>query len=163
MVDEDLKRMADEAEKAIKDRDAAIQRVVSKVGNVVLNVCSSGVKWSYRKDDYGGRVGVATGVRARFRFGSGQRLVVEVSPQANGNFYPHEMSVSELIDAVGGGDAFNQMLVAGIKTAVEDAKKTVDALKEQEVDVGSAAPATSREWGKPRSLGDGALKFLKKT
>ncbi|MHB1567482.1 MAG: hypothetical protein ACYCXG_12360 [Acidiferrobacter sp.] len=44
---EDLKLMAAEAEKAIKDRDADLDKVISKVGNVFFDVSKVGIKWKY--------------------------------------------------------------------------------------------------------------------
>ncbi|MDA8190346.1 MAG: hypothetical protein M0Z68_02450 [Gammaproteobacteria bacterium] len=160
MVDEDLKLMADEAEKAIKERDAVIQDVVSKVGNVFFDVSKAGIKWTYEyRSGYSRGEGTATGRRAKFGYKNRglvtQELAVDVSPQDKGNFYPYQMRLAEFIDAVGGIDEFNKMLVAGIKAATEGAKNTLD-------EVGSPTAAPS-DLGKPRSLGDGALKFLKKT
>lgn len=129
MIDDAL--VAD-AEKAVKDRDAAIQKVVSKLGNVFLDVSEAGIKWTYeyQTDRYTGS-GIGKGRRARFHStGYPLKLVAEISPQDSGNFYPHKMPISEFIDAVGGVDKFNQMLVAAIKTAAEGAKKTRYAVED---------------------------------
>ena len=148
MDKEQIEQLAKEAKEAVAQEARGIEALIKAAGGaVILNVSKFGIKWSF--DGNRGR-GTASGVRAMLKVArSGDRwtppeIFVKVSPQAQGNFYPHNMSVAEFKAAVGGGEKFDAMFVEAVKAGIEQSKASAavaaDALAEFRTRHGGLSP-----------------------
>lgn len=62
-------------------------------------------------------------------------ILVKISPQSNGNFYPYSMSLAEFKAAVGGSEKFDGVFIDAVKKGIEQSKASAAAVKEQIIEL----------------------------
>jgi hypothetical protein len=134
---DDLKELTQECKDAAKKEAVAIRDALRDLGALFFDVSKVGISWEFQGRE---SRGVANGKRGkmvytgRVALDSGiPEIRVLISPQTQGTFYPHQMSLREFKAACGGGDAFNKLLAVALKSQIEDAKKTAETMKAREV------------------------------
>lgn len=136
MDKEQVEKLEKEAKAAREAEAEAIARLIKAAGGaVILDISKAGVKYAF-VDGRGG-AGTATGRRAMVKAHRSHSLFppeisISVSPQAQGNFYPHKMSLVEFKAAM--GEAFDEMFLAAVKIGIEQSKKTAEHMSADDED-----------------------------